>query len=54
MRMGQIVTKIALTLLLKQYNFTCVEDKEITIANHSFTMDFHGGIYVKVSNRFGN
>lgn len=51
MRMGVVVTKIALTLLLKQYHFSCVDDKELTIASHALTIAIKGGINVKVSNR---
>lgn len=51
MRMGVVVTKIALTLLLKQYNFTCVDDKELTIASHALTIAIEGGINLKVSKR---
>lgn len=51
LRMGVVVTKIALILLLKQYNFVCVEDKELTIASHALTIAIEGGINVKVSNR---
>lgn len=51
MRMGVVVSKIALILLLKQYNFTCVDDKELTIASHALTIAIKGGINVKVSNR---
>lgn len=54
MRMGVVVTKIALILLLQQYNFTCIEDKELPIANHALTIAIAGGIHVKVSNRSEN
>lgn len=51
MRLGQVVSKIALIKMLQQYNFKCIEDKELPIANHSLTIVIDGGINVEVSNR---
>lgn len=51
MRMGQVVTKIALIKILQRYSFACVEDKELSIANHALTIAIKGGINVRVSNR---
>lgn len=50
-RMGQIVTKIAVILLLKEYNFQCVEDKELPVNTYSLTIGIVGGINLKVSKR---
>lgn len=51
MRMGVLVTKIALISLLQENNFTCIDDKDLVIANYALTIAVDGGINVKVSNR---
>lgn len=51
LRMGKIVTKIALISLLQSYDFECVDDRELEIANHGLTISIESGINVRVSNR---
>lgn len=50
-RMGKIVTKVALISLLRCYNFECVDDTELVIANHGLTIAIDEGINVRVFNR---
>lgn len=51
LRMGIIVTKIALITLFRNYNFECMEDRELVIADYGLTIAINGGINVKLSNR---
>lgn len=51
LRMGKMVTKIALVSLLRNYNFECVNDRELVIANHSLTIAIDGGIELRLSKR---
>lgn len=52
LRLGKIISKIGIILLLQKYDFECLEKKELEIANHSVTIAIKGGINLKVSNRF--
>lgn len=51
LRMGIITTKIALITLFKNYNFECMEDRELEFASYGLTIAINGGINVKLSYR---
>lgn len=51
LRMGKIVSKIALISLLQKYDFACTENREIEFDRHSVTLIAKGGINLKVTNR---
>lgn len=51
MRMGKMVTKIGIIMLLPKYNFECLEHGELEFDNHSVTLMLKNGINLKVSNR---
>lgn len=50
-RMGTMVTKIGLIMLLQKYEFECEENGELEFDNHSVTLILKNGINLKVSNR---
>lgn len=51
MRMGKMVTKIGIIMLLQKYSFECFEHGELEFDNHSVTLILKNGINLKVSNR---
>lgn len=51
LRMGKMVTKIALVSLLQNYSFECVNDEELVIANHALTIAIDSGIELRVTKR---
>lgn len=51
MRMGKMVTKIGIIMLLQKYSFECLEHGELEFDNHSVTLILKNGINLKVSNR---
>lgn len=51
LRLGKIVTKIGLILLLQKYNFECVEKKEIEFANYSVPLIAKNGVQLRITNR---
>lgn len=50
-RLGKIITKVALILLLQKYNFECLDDKELEFDVFAIGLRVQGGINVKVTNR---
>lgn len=51
LRMGKMVTKIGIIMLLQQYHFECMKKGELEFDNHSVTLVLKGGIDLKVSKR---
>lgn len=51
LRMGKMVTKIGLIMLLQKYNFECLKKGELEFDNHSVVLVLRGGIDLKVSHR---
>lgn len=51
MRMGKMVTKIGIIMLMQKYRFECLEQGELEFDNHSVTLILKNGIYLKVSDR---
>lgn len=49
--MGKMVAKIALILLLQNFDFICMNDNELVFDNHSVTLVVKGGINLKVKRR---
>ncbi|XP_031626617.1 probable cytochrome P450 6d5 [Contarinia nasturtii] len=52
LRMGKMVTKIGLIMLLQKHNFECMEkNRELEFDNHSVTLVLKNGINLKIINR---
>lgn len=51
LRMGKMVSKIGLIMLMQKYDFECMKKGELEFDNHSVTLVLKGGINLKVSNR---
>lgn len=51
LRMGKMVTKIGLIMLLQKYDFECLRKGGLEFDNHSVTLVLRGGIDMKVSHR---
>lgn len=51
LRLGKMVTKIGLIMLLQKYDFECLQKGELEFDNHSVTLVLRGGINLKVSHR---
>lgn len=51
LRMGKMVTKIGLIMLMQKYEFECLKKDELEFDNHSVTLVLRGGIDLKVSHR---
>lgn len=51
LRMGKMVTKIGLVMLLQKYDFECLKKDELEFDNHSVTLVLRGGIDLKVTHR---
>lgn len=50
-RMGLMVAKIGLVMLLQKYNFECKDKRDLEFDTHSVTLKVKDGIYLNVSNR---
>lgn len=51
LRMGKMVSKVGLIMLMQKYEFECMKKGELEFDNHSVTLVLKGGINLKVSNR---
>lgn len=51
MRMGKIVAKIGLIMLLQKFNFECMDNRDLEHDTHSVTLVVKGGINLRISNR---
>lgn len=51
LRMGKMVTKIGMIMLLQQYNFECMKKGELDFDNHSVTLVLKDDIELKASKR---